>query len=1435
MGQHLFISHSSKDDHIVKTLRDILELHGQLPWVDSRQLTGGDDLNATLESSIRTARHFLVVISIDALSSAWVQREVRLAQEVAPQRTDGYKVISLVLPGVQPGLLNLLFPREPVHIFVANTPTGLIEAMPKLFAALDEQLPDDWEPGDIVQVEPVAELILELTDPHIAEHDGVRRAAATAALTYHPADHSRSITSRRYAFTAPLGPVELEDIRWYIESYYRWPSGVFKERAEKTEQALPVWGNALYAAVLGGASDREPLEAWRCYTGSRRLSVQVDADPPEDTSADDTVRFRAAASDLLSLPWELLHDGTGYLSQGANGVRVRRRLPNRKRTTILRADLPIRVLLVSPRPEVAADGRDVGYLDHRSSALPLVQAVENLGEGLVKVDMLQPPTFPALKAALQRAKAANDPYEIVHFDGHGVYDRQVGLGALCFEDPRDSRTLGRRRLRLVHATELAAELRAYGVPLVYLDACQTAQATADPKASVAAKLLEEGVGSVVAMSHTVLVETARRFVEPFYRSLAEGQRVGDAMLAGQEALYGNPYRFKIMGAGDLALQDWFVPVLYQDEDDPQLFSVKVGEAAARLARKRRELRLGNLPPPPEHTFIGRSRMLLHLERLLEQEPYGVIRGSGGMGKTVLATELTRWLVRSGCFARAAFVSVESHNVQDIKGVLDAIGRQLVPHYTVAQYGNDLAAALQPVERALRDAPTVILLDNMESVLPDHAGHNPAGVADVTALLALCQKLLAAADRCRLLFTSRERLPQPFAGTTNTIELGRLSTHEAIQLVEQVMAQNGWEPPISDNARTPEEVAELVETVNCHPRALVLLAREVAAGVRATTHNVAQLMAKLEAQNQGDRENSLYASVELSLRRLPLEVRERVNRLAVFHGGGHLAIMAMVMGLETDRTQAMADLLVGVGIAELQEYHYLRLDPALPAYLKLGQSPEQLADLEATWAEAMMQLVDFLYEQLFKDSTLALRLTLLELPNLLALLDRLGWQVEADRAVAEAVSNTARKMEQLLGPLGRPQALARAVAVRERAAAVIPTWGHARFENERLLIERLLQQGQLQPAYDKAQALLEKAKAGGPIAYSGADYDLAMAYFFLGRILNQGGQAAPAFDLLIEVQRRFEALGERGERMAAVTLTEQADCLTALGRLDEAAEKYEEAIEWDEKRESFRDVAVGKGQLADVLRKQGLYAEALAAHNEARTIFEQQNEPAMVANAWHQIGMVHQDAGHDDEAETAYRRALEIRTQMNNRAGQGASLLQLGNLYDDHLDRPKEAVIFYRQAADIYVDLGDLRGEGVVRSNIAKTLLKLTWYEEARPEIMRAIACKSPFGHVAGPWTSFSILHQIEVATRNHAAAQAAWQQARAAYLAYRLQGGYAQAYGGQLVDHVLGLMAQHQVDKIEPQGEAQCGTMPTRHCTSTSARIPTPSIYRLAAASRTAS
>jgi hypothetical protein len=326
----------------------------------------------------------------------------------------------------------------------------------------------------------------------------------------------------------------------------------------------------------------------------------------------------------------LLHDGRGWLFQGKNAVRVRRRLPNRESQAERVSGLPVRILLVSPRPERDDRGSAIGYLDHRISARPLVEAVESLGD-LARLRVLQPATYGALERALRDGDEGH-PFDVVHFDGHGVYDRRLGLGGLCFEDPTGERTWAPRRLDFVNAARLAGLVRQHRIPLVFLEACQSALTELDPTASVAARLLQEGVASVVAMSHSVLVETARRFVEPFYAALAHGVRVGTAMLAGQQALFADPRRGQILGAGELRLQDWFVPVLYQEQHDPQLITKTPPRVVQQLHTTDRRLSLGALPEPPVHRFQGRSRELLGLERVLHRQGWVVVRAPGGRAR-----------------------------------------------------------------------------------------------------------------------------------------------------------------------------------------------------------------------------------------------------------------------------------------------------------------------------------------------------------------------------------------------------------------------------------------------------------------------------------------------------------------------------------------------------------------------------------------------------------------------------------------------------------------------------------------------------------------------------------------------------------------------------------------------------------------------------------
>jgi len=1036
----VFLSHSSHDDPTVRALQQALADLGQELWIDSRELRGGDPLGPSIRTAIDTAAGFAVLVSPKALESKWVLAELRHALQVQRARLDAgtrYPVVPLALDGTRLGALEAEFGHEPIYIRLDSRPGGIESALNAILVALHRRAPADRLPVPRPQTGPLEELVLELTDLGFDESEpGVRRASATARLIYEPAgrdaradareagggkvrtadptaaraatatpmvrtaDPTGAAPSRRvrcadqtppdqtpiaasatWRLIAPLGPIETEELCWYLEKYAVWPSTYFQDRARRVEQSLVAWGQALHQAALPPAQTREVLRAWSAADphAGRRFSVHLDPakergrPAPEDPGAGRPGSESATA--LLALPWELLHDDQGFLFQGARPTRVRRRLPSPQDQDPAPpagqplAAAPIRILLIVARPEDEA----CGYIDHRASSLPLVETMEHLG-GLVDLRLLEPPTFPALSAELKRAFDAGTPYHCVHFDGHGIYDRRVGLGGLCFEDPRDrDRPDGRRHL-LVHTDTLGPMLHDHRIPLVFLDACQSAQAE-DAAESVAAGLLRVGVGSVVAMSHSVLVETARRFVLAFYGALAEGRRVGDAMLEGQRGLKDDDFRGQVFGTGDLRLADWFVPVLYQGQADPPLFAPA---DLSRLAPQVREdlriilkSRLGALPEPPETGFVGRSRDLLALERMLRPRAadaprpkrWALIRGQGGEGKTALACELARWLVRSGQIRRTAFVSVETHS--HAAAVLDAVGRQLAGQgYSVAALGpphpsaaaardplQDLEQAILPIERALAEQPTLLVIDNLETILPPPylAEQTPEALRDdardaLAAILALCDRLLAVGDT-RLIFTSRETLPAPFAAERRCRELERLAPEDAVRLVERALEGARDHRPGAADAATRESIDALVESVHGHARTLALLAPSLRAlGVERTRARLTDLMADMDRRFPGSRERSVFASVELSLERLAPANRERAAVLGVFHGGVQLGLLRHLTGWEQADCAALAEDLSRTGLATFDPYNHLTLNPALCPYLRRRLGPTELEAL-----------------------------------------------------------------------------------------------------------------------------------------------------------------------------------------------------------------------------------------------------------------------------------------------------------------------------------------------------------------------------------------------------------------------------------------------------------------------------------------------------------
>jgi tetratricopeptide (TPR) repeat protein len=1396
----LFISHSSQDDDFVRHLRAILSDHGQPGWIDSRELHGGDPLWPEIERAIEAASAYAIVVSPAALQSTWVGKELQYALNLANQRgRDKFPIVPLALNGTKLGVLEVIFGEAPLYIPVSSDAGGIEAAMHAILVALGKRLPTDVPFTAPRKPQPLEDLVLELTDLKFHEQDGKRRASARARLVYEPAipgqPHVHS--AHTWRFIAPLGPIEAEELRWYLEKYAIWPSRYFRDRARKVEENLAKWGQLLHQAAMPSAHTTNVMNAWAKIDkhAGRRFSVHVDTAPEADAPEADIKAAQEAGTELLKAPWELLHDGVSYLFQGATPTRVRRRLPNTRALEVPVVATPIRILLVTARPEDDA----CSYIDHRASALPLIEAMESL-PGLVNTHVLSPPTLPRLRAELDRARENHTPYHVIHFDGHGVYNTQIGLGGLCFELPEDTGKLEKRRHITIYTKDstdygigLESLLRDHRIPLVFLEACQTAQAEKASE-SIASELLKLGVASVIAMSHSVLVETARRFVEAFYQALAAGNRVGDAMLAGQRQLKDDTFRGRIFGAGELRLEDWFVPVLFQEKDDPQLFSGTPARQTLADFQTALRARLGELPPVPETGFIGRSRELLALQRLLRHERYAALRGQGGEGKTALAAEFARWMVRSHQIHRAAFVSVETHS--NHRAVVDTLGRQLIGKDFSAT--GDLEEAIQQVERALREQATLLVIDNMESILLPPWLETPEALSEdarreLEAILTLCSRLNAEGDT-RLLFTSREVLPAPFALERHRRELSSMDTADAVKFIERVLNVAGRDAGASNDAAR-EEIETLVGAVHCHARTLALLAPALQTqGVSATRQLLDQLMAQMEKSFPGSREKSVFASVELSLRRLSQANRERARVLGVFHGAVDLDMLRVMMQWDEADVQSLASELIKTGLATPNPYNHRTLNPALSPYLRGRMDAADRAALTDRWVQAMKTYVTLLYGQQTERTEMAAQLTLLELPNLFALLDLVQRAGNAVETIDLATS-----LYGLLQNLGKPRLLERVGQVRDAAAAALGDASHyARFDAEHSRIEQQIDSGQLQEALVGAQQLLQKARTTGDRAYDGADYALASACSLMGRVLRMAGSAEHALPLLEEAQLRFETVAKQrhspaAQTMASVCFADRGDCLVELGRLNEATSAYEENIRRAEQLGDARQVAIGKFHLGTAHIRQRRYPEALAAYAAARERFTQLNEPGSVATVWHQTGMAYQSANNPEAAEDAYRKALAIKVRLGNVADQASTLGQLGNFYNT-VDRLEDAVAIYRQAADKYVAIHHMSGESRTRNNLAGTLCRLQRFDEARHEILRSIECGTQFGHAVEPWLSWGLLARIETSSGNPAAAAAARTKALASYLAYRRAGGENHTTTGRLTAAVIKSLRERGTD-----------------------------------------
>ena len=632
-----------------------------------------------------------------------------------------------------------------------------------------------------------------------------------------------------------------------------------------------------------------------------------------------TLKIASDNPHVLAWPWEALRDPQS--APLAHTCRIERQLSKQLTSPDLPTDLPrnrINILLVVARPYDA----DVGF---RTLSRPLLDLIssENLP---AKIDMLRPPTFDQLRQHLR-----NHPgyYHIVHFDGHGGYGPQnqnqykgnTREGRLIFETDTGQKDS-------ISAEKISSLLREYRIPIMVLNACQSAMYDShaeDEFASVAASLQRAGIRSVVAMAYSLYVSGAQEFIPAFYQRLFESGSITEATRAGRQAMLRNKGRVCALGTSDL--DDWLVPVVYQQKPMALDFANKPTNEESKTEKK--------IPLPQEITtddnpygFIGRDSAQLALERALRRPPAGIlIHGLGGIGKTTLAKGFVKWLADTNGLQHTPFW----FTFNDIRSSEHVLNQMVGAIFDTSAMAADTEQKRAALLQAFKEHPFIIVWDNFESV---------SGIAgtDVHAMLPEQDRkelkdflYQLHGGKTKILITSRSQESWLNQEYCYRLPLGGLKGEERWAYCNAIVQNLGLTIDRQDR-----HLSKLMDLLDGHPlmmRTMLLQLGHLTAGQLIT-----RLRNRLQQVDGDDTQAKLFATLGFVEEALPDNLKALLMPLALherFVEASLLEFMAKTAEAQQTRTE-IDQLLSSLETAGLLHNHgqgMYGMHPALTGFLR----------------------------------------------------------------------------------------------------------------------------------------------------------------------------------------------------------------------------------------------------------------------------------------------------------------------------------------------------------------------------------------------------------------------------------------------------------------------------------------------------------------------
>ncbi len=1087
-------------------------------------------------------------------------------------------------------------------------------------------------------------------------------------------------TSYPLTITRPPAPSE-SDLEWYFERYLNFPF-TDQVKFQTIAQSLREYGQALFAQVF-----KANIDAYATY----RQAV----------TGEGLVMEIVGSHAFQHWHWEALQDPQLPEPLAVKYPFIRKPPSRGELLGALRESATLNVLLVVARPE----GRqDVGY---RTIARPLVELLHNISLP-VHLHILRPGTREALAQHLE--ETGKGFYHIIHFDTHGalldhanlqlaITHRQYTYDMTCplpvFEGHKPfvflaTATAG--QAEAVDAQRLTDLLTAHAIPIVMLNACQSAKQTAT-ETSLGSHLLQTGAHTVVAMAYTVTVSAAKLFMQKLYQQLFAEKPLAEAIRMARWQLHDQKQRSAYFNQA-IELEDWLLPVVYQRQAVKlPLRKMTLEEEEAFLDRE-----AARFPEPlTTYGFFGRDVDILELEqRLLLQGNMLLLQGMGGMGKTTLLQHLGWWWQTTQFVAKVFYFGYDQ-KAWTRQQLLHDLAQQLweTKEYQRRFVPRPEAAQQEMVVKELRAQRYMLILDNLESVTAAHlAIPNTLSEAEQANVREFMQKLRG--GQTLVLLGSRGEEAWLARGTfgPNIYRLGGLDGEAASNLVEKILAN--LQPKFAKKGHEAD-LQRLLTLLAGHPLALQVVLANL------NRHSPAEILQQLATGEvaldsqvaTGDKTQSILRCIEYSHSNLSPDAQQLLLCLSPFIG----VICEPLLPPYTEQLQQqplLKDLPFAQWSSVLQEakdWGLLTIHPEMPEYLQIQPILPYFLRNRLQTQSALQQAIETAFREVYNQRSGELKGLLTSKEPKERLLGQAVMQLEYEN-VYQAFTLALKTGQDfwwtysaLEGYLGVQQNHASRIHLGKQAMAALKShFPPDSIDTKRLqanVCHNLGMAFQAQQQWQVAQDYYQQALQL-KIEFNDR-YRQAGTYHQLGTVAQEQRQWAQAQDYYQQALQLFLEFND---------CSGQASTYHNLGWVAEtqrqwvqAQDHYQHALQLSIEFNDRYGQARTYHHLGLIAEEQRQWTQAQDYYQQALQICIEFNDRYRQANIYSQLGMVAQNQRQWAQAQDYYQHVLQIYIEFNDRYLQSRTYNNLGIVAQGQRQWA-QAQDYYQQALQLWIEFND---------------------------------------------------------------------------------------------------------------------------------------------------